>query len=177
MQNVEPVCRLLESLGASYALIGGRAVGARGFPRMTPDYDFLTTDRRVLQPQTWKAVRDLGAVIDLREGDADDPLGGVVRVALPNGAEADVVVAKWKWEQGVIERAERLDIGGLEMPVARTSDLILLKLAAGGVLDLQDVVVLLAVSGGEEIVREVEERLGDLPLAATEAWRRIRLPP
>lgn len=173
MSSVEPVCRLLESIGAPYALIGGRAVGIRGFPRMTLDYDFLTADRGVLRRETWSDLEKGGIVVDTRRGDAEDPLAGVAHLTLPDGLEVDVVVAKSKWEQGVIDRAERLDVGGVEMPVARTSDLILLKLSAGGALDLQDVIVLLAVSERESIVREVEANLGDLAPGAVAAWRRI----
>jgi hypothetical protein len=35
MSVVEAVSKVLESMGARYALIGARAVGARGHPRMT----------------------------------------------------------------------------------------------------------------------------------------------
>jgi hypothetical protein len=53
MKILESVCLALRSLDAPFALIGGRAVALRGYPRTTFDYDFLTGDRRVLQ-------RDLG---------------------------------------------------------------------------------------------------------------------
>lgn len=140
---------------------------------MTVDYDFLTTDRRVLQRDIWKRLEEGGATVDPRTGDFDDPLAGVVHIRLVAGAEVDVVVAKWKWEQGVIDRAERLDVGGVHVPVPRTSDLILLKLSAGGVLDLQDVVVLLAVANRERLVREVEDNISNLSAEAVDAWRRI----
>lgn len=173
MKSVEPVVRLLETIGAPYALIGGHAVGARGFPRMTVDVDFLTTDRRVLQRDIWKSLEEEGATVDPRTGDFDDPLAGVVHIRLAAGDEVDVVVAKWKWEEGVINRAERLDVGGVHVPVPRTSDLVLLKLSAGGVLDLQDVVVLLAVADRERLVREVEDNISNLSAEAVDAWRRI----
>ncbi|HEX9160831.1 MAG TPA: hypothetical protein VF980_03915 [Thermoanaerobaculia bacterium] len=173
MKSVERVVRVLESSGAPYALIGGHAVGARGFPRMTVDVDFLTTDRRVLRREFWKSLEDEGAAVDPRTGDFDDPLAGVVHIRLVAGDEVDIVVAKWKWEAAVISRAEHLDVGGLHVPVPRTSDLILLKLSAGGVLDLQDVAVLLAVGDRQQLVREVEENIASLGAEAVEAWRRI----
>jgi hypothetical protein len=173
MKSVEPVVRILETIGAPYALIGGHAVGARGFPRMTVDVDFLTTDRRVLQRDIWKSLEAGGASVDPRKGDFDDPLAGVVHIRLAAGDEVDVVVAKWKWEAGVIARAERLDVGGVNVPVPRTSDLILLKLSAGGALDLQDVVVLLAVADRERVIREVEENISNLGADGIDAWSRI----
>ena len=48
--NIEPVLRVLDDLGAPYALIGGYAIAARGFARSTIDLDLLTTDPRVLDP-------------------------------------------------------------------------------------------------------------------------------
>lgn len=174
MKSAEPVVRLLEKLGVSFALIGGHAVALRGHPRMTIDYDFLTTDRRVLQRDSWAPLEGTGAKVIARKGDPDDPLAGVARIEFPDGGVIDVVVGKWKWEQGVIDRAEMLDVGGLHVPVARTSDLILLKLSAGGVLDLQDVTVLLAVGDRDAVTREVNARVGDLPADAADAWRRVQ---
>jgi len=173
MKSVEPVVRTLEKLGASYALIGGHAVALRGHPRMTLDYDLLTTDRRVLLRESWDSLESTGARIDPRSGEADDPLAGVVHIGLSDGTEVDVIVGKWRWEQGVIDRAEVLDVGGLRVPVPQTSDLILLKLSAGGALDLQDVIVLLELADRETVVREVNERLSDLAPDAVDAWRTV----
>ena len=173
MKAAEPVCRVLEALGAPYALVGGHAVGARGFPRMTVDYDFLTSDARVLEPEAWSELQMAGALVDARRGDLDDPLAGVVHLALRDGVEADVT--RWQWQADVIARAERLDLGGIMVPVPRTSDLILLKLAAGGLLDLQDVVALLEVSADRDrVVAEVEARVVQLEPPAGEAWQRLR---
>ncbi len=173
MKNVEPVVRTLETLGISYALIGGHAVALRGHPRMTLDYGLLTTDRRVLLPESWGAIQATGARVEARRGEADDPLAGVTHIVLSDGTEVDVIVGRWKWEQGVIDRAEVLDVGGLAIPVPRTSDLILLKLSAGGAIGIQDVIVLLEVSDRETVVREVNERVNDLAPDAVEAWRAL----
>jgi len=173
MKSVERICRTLDTIGASYALIGGRAVGIRGYPRMTTDYDFLTGDRRVLQHSAWRDVEKLGATVDPRKGDFDDPLAGVVHIAFADGSEADIVVAKMKWQQGVIDRAEVVNIGGIDMPVPRTSDLILLKLAAGGILDQQDIVALLAVSDRKRVTSEVDEHVGQLDPDAAAIWERL----
>ncbi len=173
MKRAEPVCRFLESIGASYALIGGHAVSIRGYPRMTIDYDFLTTDRRVLQAETWQVLQAAGASVDARKGEYDDPLAGVVHLTLADGTECDVIVAKWKWEQGVIDRAELLDVDGVVLPVPRTSDLILLKLSAGGEHDLRDASILLRVSDRERVISEVDEHIESLSADSQLAWRRL----
>ena len=174
MQKIEPVVRVLKSLEASFALIGGHAVGLRGHPRMTLDYDLLTTERRVLQRDAWGALEQNGAKVDVRRGDSDDPLAGVVHIELPDGTEVDVVVGKWKWVQGVVDRAETLDVGALAIPVPLTSDLILLKLAAGGYHDLQDVKALLDVSERATVAEQVDERIDELSADVREAWQAVK---
>jgi Nucleotidyl transferase of unknown function (DUF2204) len=157
----------------SHILIGGHAVAARGYPRFTSDVDFLTTESRSLDVKLWAGLAEAGARIDSRRGDFDDPLAGVVHITLPDEHEVDVVVGKWKWEQEVIDRAEPLDVAGMTVPVPRASDLILLKLAAGGYHDLNDAAILLAVNGPDSVAAEVNERIGRLPKDAQAAWRRI----
>lgn len=53
MRTVDRVCAILDSIGVKYALIGARALGARGYPRTTVDYDLFTLDPRVLVPALW----------------------------------------------------------------------------------------------------------------------------
>lgn len=170
---LELVVAALESINAHYAVIGGQAVAMRGHPRLTVDYDFLTTDRRVFEREIWARLEERGAIVDVRKGDPDDPLAGVVHITFIEERDADVVVAKWKWEQAVIERAERLPLEGISVPIPRTSDLILLKLAAGGYLDLQDVYALLHTGDREQLIREVDQIIGALPDDAQESWKRI----
>jgi hypothetical protein len=78
----EPVGRVLEALGAPYALIGAHAMAARGYPRFTVDIDLLTTDARVLEPAIWSELEREGAAVEPRRGDDEDPLGGVVHILL-----------------------------------------------------------------------------------------------
>lgn len=170
---LERVVAVLESLRAPYAVIGGQAVAMRGHPRLTVDYDFLTTDHRVFEREVWASLVEEGAVVDIRRGDPEDPLAGVVHIGLREERDADVVVGRWKWEKALIERAERLPLQGIPVPVPRTSDLILLKLAAGGYLDLQDVYALLQVGDREQLIREVAHVIGDLPAEVQESWKRI----
>jgi hypothetical protein len=169
--NIEPVRRVLDTLGARYALIGAHAMAARGYPRFTVDVDLLTTDARVLEPAIWSDLAAAGAQIDARRGDADDPLGGVVHILLDDGTDVDVVVAKWQWEADVIARADSMRIGGAIVRVPRVSDLILLKLAAGGHLDIRDAAVLLAMGEREQVVREVETHIGEVRPDVRGIWR------
>lgn len=85
----------------------------------------------------WNELAGSDVAVDVRKGDLDDPLGGVVRIGA-GADQIDLVVGKWTWEQRVVERAQLVEVGGFPMRVPTTSDLILLKLAAGGPIDQQD---------------------------------------
>lgn len=171
--GIDEIRRILEVLGARYALIGAHAMAARGYPRSTVDVDFLTTDQRVLDPGIWTGVTRDGGTVEPRRGDDDDPLAGVVHILLADGSDVDVVVGRWKWEAALIDRAERMRIADIDIPVARTSDLIMLKLAAGGYLDQRDAAALLATGNRAELVREVEAHIDDVRPDIRQAWREL----
>ena len=161
---IQRVKQILDDLGVQYAVIGAMAMAARGFPRFTLDFDFLTTNQAVLEAKIWDELVRESIVVDVRKGDFDDPLAGVVRIGEPG--EVDVIVGKWKWEQHVVESAEPLRVAGMVLPVAKTSDLILMKLNSGGYQSRLDVMGLLEVGPREQLIAEVEVKLGDLPSTA-----------
>jgi hypothetical protein len=162
------VLKILDDLGVQYAVVGAVAVAARGVVRSTLDLDLLTTDTRVLRESVWAGLPD----VDVRKGDSNDPLAGVVRIG-PKAERIDIVVGRWKWEQRVIERAQPAEVQGAILRVPITSDLILLKLSAGGSLDQQDIVRLLAVGPRDQLIAEVNEKIVELPIDAQQLWTRL----
>ena len=168
--SLEAVQRVLRSIDAPHALIGAHAMAARGYPRFTVDIDLLTSDPRVLAPALWTPLVEDGASVDSRRGDAEDPLAGVVHILLSDGTDVDLVVARWKWEAAVIERAEPMQVAGTEIKVPRTSDLILLKLAAGGYTDLHDAAALLALAD-DQTIPDVERHIADVRPDVRAVWR------
>jgi hypothetical protein len=173
MTGIADVLRVLDAMRAPHALIGAHAMAARGYPRFTVDIDILTVDGRVLDRDTWTDLERTGAVVERRRGDPDDPLGGVVRIQRAGVPDVDVVLGKWKWEAKVIDRAEPVSLGGVPVRVPRLADLILLKLAAGGSLDLHDAAVLLTLGHRDALAREIEERLPDVRPDVSHAWREL----
>lgn len=166
------VVGVLEEHGVEYALIGGIALAHRGHPRYTLDTDLFTTESRVLRDEMWTTLADVK--IDIRRGDSDDPLKGVVR--LGDGEQVDVVVGKWNWEHRVIQRSEPMNVEGVVVPVPTRADLILLKLAAGGPKDLIDARELLRLGPRDEIIAHVNENISSLPSDAQQAWERLLVP-
>jgi hypothetical protein len=166
------VAGFLEMNAIDYALIGATAVGRYGVTRATMDIDFFVVDAGVLKRDLWTPLG--GSVqVDCRPGDFEDSLRGLVRLLDDQGGIVDVVVGKWKWQAGVVERSEPSTIWGRSVPIVRAADLILLKLYAGGGKDAWDITQLLAVLDSS-VIAEVEEHLSDLQPDARSLWQRIR---
>jgi len=106
-------------------------MAAHGYARYTADVDLLTSSADVLNEKLW-VPRFSG---EIHRGDADDPLGGIVRLDLD--PPHDLIVGRGFAMSHAVETAERHV--GLGCPVATPPDLVLLKLEAGGPQDLLDI--------------------------------------
>jgi hypothetical protein len=166
------VVRLLEERHIPYALIGAAAMAAHGVSRSTFDIDLLTTDRRVLDHETWT----ISDPVELRRGNADDPLAGVVRVSAPGEPSIDVIVGRYPWQQRLLAAATRATLEGVSVPVVDAAGLILLKLFAGGPQDAWDIEQLRAASE-PGVDAAVERAVVDLPDHAAALWQRIAARP
>jgi hypothetical protein len=170
MKLIDRVRARLDSQGIAHALIGAAALAAAGVARSTFDIDLLVVDLRVLDRDFWLDVEARGVTIEQRRGDADDPLGGVVRAAAGDDRPVDVIVGRHAWDRTAVDRAQPLSDGSR---VVQPNDLILLKLYAGGTQDMWDIRQLLAVVD-DQIVAAVERDVPDLPESARQLWREIR---
>jgi hypothetical protein len=171
--TVIPVLQVLDRLGVRYALIGAHAMAVRGYARFTADLDLLSTDPRVLDASVWSELAAAGATIDPRQGEADDPLAGVVHILLNDDSDIDIVVGRWAWQTRIVERAEPLSLMGAVLPVPSAADLILLKLAAGGYGDKQDAAALLAAGDRPALVGDVETAIADVRPDIQPLWQEL----
>ncbi len=150
LDMAEGVADALARHGVATVLIGAAAMAVHGYPRATQDLDLATVDvpldtlRAVAQ-----ALREAGHAVTLREPDADDPLGGLLRVEAGDDLQVDVVNFGNPWT-GATRRLGRaaLDsptrpLAGRRLAVVDVPTLVLLKLAAGARLDLRDAAELL----------------------------------
>jgi hypothetical protein len=159
-----------------FALVGAAALAVHGVSRSTQDIDLLVDDRRVLASDFWTSLWPAVAV-DIRCGDADDPLAGVVRCRASGQRDVDIIVSRGAWEGDVITRARPAAYGGAELPVVEVADLVLLKLFAGGSQDRWDVEQLLARPDRDALVSQVEDRLAQLPARSRRTWEAWRQSP
>lgn len=169
----ERVMVALAAHGIAHAMIGAAALAASGVARSTLDLDLLTLDPRVLDPHLWTEFRTAGIEVDVRRGDADDPLAGVVRFSMTGERPVDVILGRHPWQRRAVERAQRLP-DGIRVVLAR--DLVLLKLYAGGTQDLWDIRQLVTALAGTALVANVDADLGDLPADARALWTSARHP-
>lgn len=153
----------LRRRGTPTALVGAVALAAHGIVRATLDYDLLVLDRGVLEAVAWTDLADGGAVVEIRTGDSEDPLAGVVRVSREEEPSVDVVVGKQPFLEGILSRRQELVVRGRSVPVVLGADLLLLKVFAGGPQDLLDAETLLAGEESGRLRAELESRLADLP--------------
>lgn len=173
MTPLVEVTTTLDHEGIGYALIGAGAMSVHGVTRSTLDIDLLTTDTRCLTRSIWDRLVQLGVEVEVRRGDADDPLAGVVRVSQRATRPTDLIVGRHRWQHRAVARAAPAAVGEQTLPVVTRSDLVLLKLYAGGPQDKWDVHQLLGCNDREALIEEIERDLSDLPKTSTEGWRQI----
>lgn len=150
-------------------MIGGIALAAHGYARYTAAVDLLTMDRRVPDAGFWS---DTGREVESRTGDADDPLGGVVR--WPSTPPHDLLVGRGHAMQLAVDTAVRDEI--LAAPVATALALVLLNLEAGAPHDRNDIVALAEAQkalGTYDWCAAVTPHLPRLTEAARTAWERV----
>jgi hypothetical protein len=170
---IERVAIHLAERQIPFAVIGAAALAVHGVSRATRDLDLLTLAPECLDSATWEFLEADGVTVRVRRGDADDPLAGVVRFTAPGEGPVDLVVGKNPWQAAILSRVRRARVAGVDLPVARASDIVLLKLYAGGPQDAWDVEQLLGTGGRAALIAEVEAAIAMLPAESRELWNRI----
>jgi hypothetical protein len=173
MSLVRAVHEALAAAGILHAVGGAVALAVHGAPRSTQDLDFLTVDPAALRPETWVHM-PAETAIDIRRGDPDDPLRGVVRFQAAGEMQVDVVIARAAWLAPLLGRAKSQDVGGVQLPVVGPAELVLVKLDAGGPKDLWDVHQLLDARGDRlDLIEEVESLAKELPVSIRASWANV----
>lgn len=171
LRLLDRVAEVLRDAGTPFALVGASALAVHGVVRSTADQDLMIVESSYLQPALWEALQESGVDVEVRKGDAFDPLAGVVRFDQAGERSVDLVIGKFTWQRKLLERA--IKPSGQSIPVVGAADLILLKLYAGGPQDAWDIQQILATEDREGLVAEVEEHLPQLSTEAAALWRKI----
>jgi len=167
---------VLRDRGIPFAVVGAAAMAVHGVTRSTLDLDLLTPDSRALTRTTWASLEGGEATIDIRIGGADDPLLGAVRFTAVDSTIVDLIVGRGSWQAALVARARPHSLEGIVVPVATASDLIALKLYAGGPQDAWDIDQLLQGGDRPQLIASVEALLPALPEDSRRLWARIVSP-
>lgn len=144
-QGVARLARFVGELQRPAALIGGVAVIARAFVRLTRDIDLL-----VSCPASGAA----GLLeVAKRHGYAWDPAevkdfleAGLLRMWSPpsrrEGLGVDILLVDSPFAEEVVRRATPLEVLGARIPVATPEDLLLMKVEANRPIDLDDAIAI-----------------------------------
>lgn len=150
----------------NYTLIGGLAVGVWGHVRATKDIDILINIQKEKINDLALALNNIGYKCEVRYGDLGNDSGTLIRLTIPEskGGEikADILIASRKWEDAIINSSKKVRFEGEVIPVVAPEDLILMKLRAGGAVDLWDVTELLKVLKDSLDIEHLKERARDL---------------
>jgi len=150
---LEGLVTALDDLHVRYALIGGLAVIARGVVRATGDVDVMVDHPLSEGPALADALQQRGLSASFVKGAFDDPIVGVIRVlwGAPDApVRCDILFPSKHWQAEAVRRASPVEFQALTLPVVETGDLFLLKLQAGGPMDLFDAANLLALQTEKE---------------------------
>lgn len=89
-EALRKVVAALDRLGVPHALIGGLAVAARGAIRATRDVDLIVATPIQEALSLERSLRNNGFAAAFHRGASDDPIPGVLRLAIPvSGTEID----------------------------------------------------------------------------------------
>lgn len=164
----------LRKSGMPHAVIGGVALAVHGAPRYSDDLDLLVTETRVLSQDFWSGSEITPT--EIRCGEWDDPLAGLVAFPpRPGEIPVELVVGKGYAPRVALETAE--ENSQLQCPVVSPLGLALLKLEAGGIRDLQDLIALQEaqrVLTGWAMMEAVDPHVPKLTKDARIAWERLQ---
>lgn len=120
----------------NFCLIGGLAVSGWSQPRATMDIDFLAQIPHGAHEQLATALSGI-----YRRGDISDALMGTISFVQRAGkisVPIQLIELPPSWEREVVSGVVTRSIGGIKVPLINWQELVLIKLYAGGPLDLED---------------------------------------
>jgi predicted nucleotidyltransferase len=162
----------LEEIGASYMLIGGLAVIARGVARLTRDVDATVWAEGLNIPAILSTLARHGIVA--RVADADRFARTRQVLLLRHGQSEtplDISLGWLPFERAALNRADTLDLAGIRVPVARAEDLIVYKAVAWRARDRDDIERLLVVHGDRLDLGNIRRLVAEFASALDEPER------
>jgi Nucleotidyltransferase of unknown function (DUF6036) len=157
---------LLARRGVAWYVFGAQAVVVWGRPRLTADVDVTV---RLAGDDVGDFVEGMaGAGFRLRVADAAEFVRRTRVLPFAHAGTAiplDVVIAGPGLEEVFLERARKVDLEGIVIPVISPEDLIITKVLAGRPKDVDDIGSVLRAQAERLDVAWIREALGTLEVA------------
>jgi hypothetical protein len=162
---------VLTDEGVEYAVIGAMAASVHGKVRASLDADAVLGVGPARLRQLEKRFTAEHFHTELREGDAEDPVPGVLALCDAHGNQVDLLAALRGMDPAAFQRAVTIPFQGASLRVIGREDFIAMKLFAGGPKDLMDASAVLQAGGPPldlELLRQLAGRFGRPTLEALE---------
>ncbi len=142
--SLHEAVNVLEKNGYRYALIGGMALLHWGRPRYTRDIDIKV----LVHDLDYKKIRSLLTSEFPVPARPHAPQNSFIVARIIKDVTVDFMLTIPGYEEGIIERAVRRDIGGWQIWICSAEDLIIQKIVAGRGKDIEDVQYILVAQYG-----------------------------
>ena len=138
------LCVLLTAQKAEFLLVGGQAVIAHGYPRLTKDLDLWVRPTADNGKRVLAALREFGAPVALTAKQFENPRTIVVLGRDPFRVDILTEVSGLTFDEAWSRRTAVV-LEGTKVPVVSKADLITSKRASGRLQDLADIEALEAL--------------------------------
>lgn len=142
------VINILDQSNIPYAVVGALAASFYGVVRASMDADaVISFHGHDASSQTLIThLNKAGFHVVRNQGDADDPISGVISVTDTHHNKVDLLTGIQKMPAEVFQRTVTADFSGEKLKFVGVEDFIAMKVFAGGPKDIEDVLGVLGVS-------------------------------
>lgn len=154
-----------------YAVIGAMAASVHGIVRASMDADAVLSLTIQETPTLEREFRAAGFPTELRRGDPDDPIPGVLSLTDAYNNRVDLLVGIRGLDPAAFSRTVELLFHGTALRVVGLEDFIAMKSLAGGPQDLTDALAAITAAGdrlNQLLAKELAQRFGRDALATLE---------
>lgn len=165
------VVDVLAARSIDYAVIDALAASLHGAGRASLDADLVVSAGVMEGTRIDEALKRAGLTTELRRGDLEDAVPGLVRVSDSFGNQVDVLLGIRGFDPKAFSRTVEVPLEGTRLRFVGREDFIAMKVAAGGPIDLADAESAIAAdpkSLDVELVRILGLRFGTSASASLE---------
>lgn len=131
---------LVEHFGNHGVIVGGIAASLLGQPRLTFDLDAVILMCTDDLPRLIEAARNEGMIARISEAEAFARKNRVLLLQHErSGINIDIALGNLPFESEMVERAQEITIGEIQVRLPTPEDLIIMKAIAHRVKDLEDI--------------------------------------